>query len=92
MPRPKLSIPSAYKINLVQTLTGIAANTATDFTLSAKGAYPDFFYQVTNRALPVGFVISHAWSSALNGVAVRIANVTGASAALGSCSFDIVGL
>lgn len=92
MPRPKLSIPSAYKINLVQTLTGIAANTTADFTLSAKGAFPDFFYQVTNRALPAAFVLSHAWSSAMNGVAVRIANVTGASAALGSCSFDIVGL
>ncbi len=92
MPRPKITINGAYKLNQVQTLTGIAANTTADFTLSARGAQPEWFYTVTNRALPTGFVISNAWCSALNSVVIRMANVTGASAAIGSASFDIVGL
>lgn len=92
MPRPKLSIRGAFKLNQVQTLTGIAANTTGDFTLSAKGAQPEWMYQVTNRALPSQFVISNAWCSSLNSVVVRLANVTGASAAIGSCSFDIAAL
>lgn len=91
MPRPKLSITGAFKLYQVQTLTGVAANTTGDFTLSAKGAQPEWVYNVVNRALPTSFVQSHAWCSALNAVTVRIANVTGTSAALGSCAFDIVG-
>lgn len=91
MAKLKTSITGAYKLAQVQTLTGIAANTAADFTLSAKGAQPEWFYVVTNKALPTGFVLSHAWCSSLNSVAVRIANVTGASAAIGSAEFNILG-
>lgn len=92
MPRPKLSINSAYKANIVQTLTGLAANTAGNFVLSAGGANPEWFYLATSRVLPAGFVISNAWCSAQNAVTVRLANVTGTSAALGSCNFEIVAL
>jgi hypothetical protein len=86
----KTTIPGAYALRQIQTLTGVAANTAADFTLSAAGAQPEWFYTVTNKALPTGFVLSHSWCSAKNAVAVRIANVTGTSAALGSCAFDIL--
>jgi hypothetical protein len=92
MPRPKTSITGAYRTNVAQTLSGIAANSTADFVLSCKGAQPEWFYTVTNRALPAGFVISNAWCSSINGIAVRLSNVTGASAALGSCSFDVIGL
>lgn len=92
MPAPKTSNVGSYKLRQVQTLTGIAANTAANFTLSAKGAQPEWFYNVTNRALPAQFVISNAWCSSLDSVVVRMANVTGTSAAIGSTSFDIVGL
>lgn len=90
MPRPKLATNVAYKAEIVQTLTGIAANSTATFTLSARGAQTDWFYQVASRALPASFVISHAFCSVNNGVAVTLANITGASAAIGSQSFSIV--
>ena len=92
MPRPKLSINAAFKLLQVQTLTGIPANSTADFVLSARGAQTEWYYDVVNRALPASFVISHAWCSALNSVVVRMANVTATSAAIGSASFEIVGL
>lgn len=91
MPRPKTSIIGAFKLYQVQTLTGVAADTTGDFVLSAKGAQPEWMYQVTNRNLGSSFVQSHAWCSALNAVTVRIANITGTSASIGSSAFDIVG-
>ncbi|CAB4142991.1 hypothetical protein UFOVP434_59 [uncultured Caudovirales phage] len=92
MPRLKTNISGTFRLRQIQTLTGIAANTAADFTLSARGATPDYMYVVTNTGLPSQFILSHAWCSTTNAVNLRIANVTGTSAALGSCEFNITGL
>jgi hypothetical protein len=92
MPRPKISIPGTLKLTTVQTLTGVAANATADFSVSARGAQPEFFYVVGSRQLGSAFTINQSWCSAANFVNVRICNETGTSAAIGSCQLDIIGL
>lgn len=92
MPRPKISSPGAFKLYQVQTFTGVPANSTADFVLSAKGAQPEWMYMVVNRALPASFITGKAWCSSLNAISFRVANVTGTSAQIGSCAFDVIGI
>lgn len=93
MARLKSALVAAYgPAEVIQTLTGIPANATVDFVLSAKGVQTNMFPVVTSKTLASSFAIAHAWCSAVNGVNVRIANVTGTSAQIGSCSFQVIAL